>query len=121
MRCAATDDITPSGDPFESVFDHYYTSEPSPRVFPVELTDTWFKEKSRGADGVVFYLPPDDDTLGWDYPRQRRHLDELGVPHLLVRSDAADFGKSPAKNMAESARSAIAEFVRRLREGKHGG
>jgi hypothetical protein len=41
-----------------------------------------------GADAVVFYLPPDDDIYGWDYPRQRDFVHACGVPSLLIREDA---------------------------------
>ena len=36
-----------------------------------------------GIDGVVFYLPPEDCVVGWDYPRRRRFLDERKIPQLL--------------------------------------
>jgi hypothetical protein len=57
-------------------------------VFPLEYADEWFCEQAQHADGVIFYLPPDDDIIGWDYPRHCAYLDKISVPHLLLRSAA---------------------------------
>jgi hypothetical protein len=37
---------------------------------------------------VIFYLPPEDDVLGWDYPGLRKSLEQRGIPSLLLREDA---------------------------------
>ncbi|MGA2877750.1 MAG: 2-hydroxyacyl-CoA dehydratase family protein [Bryobacteraceae bacterium] len=99
---AAGRDIEASLDPIRAIFEKYYFDAPSPRVFPAELSDAWFHRKASEVDGVIFYLPQEDDVLGWDYPRLRDYLDERGVPHLMVRSDSSD---------------EIAAFVQRLRHG----
>jgi len=84
-RCAG-EDVGMEGDPLEQVFRKYYIDAPSPRVFPPEIADAWFEERvQRGIDGVLFYLPADDDVYGWDYPRHKRFCDERGVPALRVR------------------------------------
>ena len=73
-----------------AVFENYYLHAPSPRVAPGADADLWFqKTVSKGIDGIVFYLPPDDDVLGWDYPRQRDFVAARGIPSLLIREDAA--------------------------------
>jgi benzoyl-CoA reductase/2-hydroxyglutaryl-CoA dehydratase subunit BcrC/BadD/HgdB len=122
----ATQDIATEGDPLEAIFEHYYSDEISPRVLPLEAADRWFRETAQRADGVVFYLPPDDDVIGWDYPRHHKFLDELGIPHLLVRVDAAHFARPAADGTgawhredeqalaAETTRESIAEFVGKL-------
>src|SRR5262249_30653376 len=71
---SASVDISLEGDPLEAIFDHYYCHETSPRVLPLEIADQWFQEKATQADRVVFYLPPHDEVMGWDYPRHRRFL-----------------------------------------------
>ena len=60
------------GDPVEAIFDKYYLDAPSPRVFPPAVADDWFLDAAASVNGVVFYLPPEDDVLGWDYPRTAR-------------------------------------------------
>jgi benzoyl-CoA reductase/2-hydroxyglutaryl-CoA dehydratase subunit BcrC/BadD/HgdB len=81
-------DIDPGSDALKAIFEHYYLDAPSPRVFPSEAADRWFKSRVReGVDGAVFYLPPEDYVLGWDFPRQKHFLDDLLIPSLIVGQD----------------------------------
>jgi benzoyl-CoA reductase/2-hydroxyglutaryl-CoA dehydratase subunit BcrC/BadD/HgdB len=81
-------DIEAGSDPMKAIFDHYYLDAPSPRVFPAGAADCWFESRVReGVDGVVFYLPPEDSVLGWDFPRQKHFLDGLPIPSLVVNED----------------------------------
>jgi hypothetical protein len=59
-----------------------------------------------GIDGVVFYLPPEDYVVGWDYPRHRRFVEGLGIRSLVVREDAG------AGEMSSEAHESIGRFVR---------
>jgi benzoyl-CoA reductase/2-hydroxyglutaryl-CoA dehydratase subunit BcrC/BadD/HgdB len=100
-----------SDDPIKAIFEKYYLDTPSPRLFPFEVADAWFQQTSAdGIDGVLFYLPPEDCVAGWDYPRRRRHLDERGIPHLLVREDA--------RSISEECHGRIEEFVRSIEAGR---
>lgn len=83
-------EMVTQGDLIRSIFETYYAGAPSPRVFPRDIADAWFLTEAVKVDGVVFYLPPEDDVLGWDYPELRRTLDQREIPNLLVREDAAD-------------------------------
>ncbi len=89
-----TKEIPEHSDMVRAIFERYYIEAPSPRVFPRETADAWFLATSANVDGVVFYLPPEDDVLGWDYPGLRKTLDERRIPSMVVREDAAD-GLSP--------------------------
>jgi len=82
---AAGRNIEVNEDPLQAIFEKYYFDAPSPRVFPSAVSEQWFQRKACEIDGVIFYLPPDDDIFGWDYPRLRDFLDERGIPHLMVR------------------------------------
>ena len=74
-------DIDGGDDALKAIFEHYYSEAPSPRVFPPEAADRWFQSNvTDGIDGVVFYLPPEDYVVGWDYPRQRHFVEGLGIP-----------------------------------------
>jgi benzoyl-CoA reductase/2-hydroxyglutaryl-CoA dehydratase subunit BcrC/BadD/HgdB len=99
---AAGFDIELSIDPLRAIFEKYYLDAPSPRVFPSAIADAWFQQKASEVDGVIFYLPQEDDVIGWDYPRLRSFLDEHEIPHHLVRSNSSD---------------EIGAFVKRLRHG----
>jgi benzoyl-CoA reductase/2-hydroxyglutaryl-CoA dehydratase subunit BcrC/BadD/HgdB len=99
---AAGRDIDATKDPILAIFEKYYFDAPSPRVFPSAIADDWFCRKTSEVDGVIFYLPQDDDVIGWDYPRLRTFLDERAIPHLMLRSESSD---------------QIATFIARLRHG----
>ncbi|HTC90344.1 MAG TPA: 2-hydroxyacyl-CoA dehydratase family protein [Bryobacteraceae bacterium] len=95
-------DIDTTMDPLRAIFEKYYFDAPSPRVFPSEISDAWFYSKASEVDGVIFYLPQEDDVLGWDYPRLRDYLGDRAIPYLMVRSDSSD---------------EIGAFIERLRHG----
>ena len=98
-------DISLDADPIAAIFDHYYRNEPSPRVFPPAAADAWFLHALPSVDGVVFYLPPEDDVLGWDYPRMRDLVNARGIPHLVIRDDAS------AGDLPAEAHQRIEEFI----------
>jgi benzoyl-CoA reductase/2-hydroxyglutaryl-CoA dehydratase subunit BcrC/BadD/HgdB len=83
---AAGDDIDKSKDPLTAIFEKCYLDSPGPRVFPSEVADAWFKGKAANVDGVIFYLPEEDDVVGWDYPRLRDYLNQRSVPNLMIRT-----------------------------------
>lgn len=87
---AAGIDIDVASEPVEAIFDKYYFDAPSPRVFPAAVGDEWFCRKATEVDGVIFYLPPGDDVLGWDHPRLGAFLDQRAIPHLMVRGACTD-------------------------------
>jgi benzoyl-CoA reductase/2-hydroxyglutaryl-CoA dehydratase subunit BcrC/BadD/HgdB len=83
-------DVRTGSNGVERVFRKYYEDAPGPRVFPQSRADGWFvRESLRGIDGVVHYLPREDDVHGWDYPRRRGFLDAHGIPSLAIHEDAA--------------------------------
>jgi benzoyl-CoA reductase/2-hydroxyglutaryl-CoA dehydratase subunit BcrC/BadD/HgdB len=106
-RAAGENIAYESGNLLKAVFDKYYLDAPSPRLFPSEIADAWFREKStNGIDGVIFYLPPEDCVAGWDYPRRRNYLDEKRIPHLLVRENARSISEECGQRIENFVRSA---------------
>jgi benzoyl-CoA reductase/2-hydroxyglutaryl-CoA dehydratase subunit BcrC/BadD/HgdB len=87
---AAGSDIDGVGEPVAAVFKKYYFDAPSPRVFPALAADAWFYSRASEVDGVIFHLPPEDDVMGWDYPRWRDSLTRSGIPHVIVRDASSD-------------------------------
>ncbi len=87
---AAGLDIDTARDPIRAIFEKYYFDAPSPRIFPSEIADDWFRQKASEVDGVIFYLPQEDDVIGWDYPRLRAFLDQRAIPHLMLRTQSAE-------------------------------
>ena len=91
-----------------AIFENYYQHAPSPRVSPSRDADAWFKKSvEKGIDGVIFYLPPDDDVYGWDYPRQRDFVHARGTPSLLIREDAS-------RSLSAGTTSQLQEFISAL-------
>ena len=74
-----------------AIFEKYFYDEVSPRVHPAELRDAWFRrEIERGrVDGVLIYVPLEDDVQGWDYPEQLAHLKSRSIPSVVVRENGA--------------------------------
>ena len=84
-------DVPPAGAALEGIFLKYWLDTPTANVYPAEARESWFLSHALrdAVDGVVFYLPPSDHQLGWDYPRLKAVLDSHGKPALLIRDDAA--------------------------------
>ncbi len=87
---SAGQDIDVTIDPIQAIFEKYYFDSPGPRVFPAAVADAWFLRKAAEVDGAIFYLPREDDVIGWDYPRLRAYLDERSIPHLMLRAESSD-------------------------------
>jgi len=97
-----------------AIFESYYLHAPSPRVSPAATADLWFQRAmKKGIDGVVFYLPPEDDVYGWDYPRQRDFVRACGIPSVLIREDAS-------RGLSSEMNGCVREFVETTRRSRHG-
>jgi len=97
----------------KAVFENYYLHAPSPRVSPAAAADRWFQRAvRREIDGVVFYLPPEDDVYGWDFPRQRDFLRERGIPSLLIREDSR-------RGLSGDTRARVQDFIKTIRRRPH--
>lgn len=96
----------------KAILENYYLHAPSPRVSPAAAADRWFQNAVRRVDGVVFYLPPDDDVYGWDYPRQRDFLHKRAIPSLLIREDAS-------RGLSDDTTARVQEFLKTIRRRPH--
>jgi benzoyl-CoA reductase/2-hydroxyglutaryl-CoA dehydratase subunit BcrC/BadD/HgdB len=85
-------DVPLGGSAKEALFRKYWLETASRGVYPAEARESWFKNHALRPelDGVIFYLPPSDHQLGWDYPRLKSWLDRFEKPSLLLRADATD-------------------------------
>jgi benzoyl-CoA reductase/2-hydroxyglutaryl-CoA dehydratase subunit BcrC/BadD/HgdB len=86
-RAAGDRDVCTDGDPVTAIFEKYFYDEVSPRVHAVEHRDAWFRREieTGRVDGVLFYVPLEDDVLGWDYPAQRAYLESRSIPSVMIR------------------------------------
>jgi len=73
----------------EVILQKYWHDAANSQVTPAEPREVWFKANALRdeVDAVVFYLPPSDHQLGWDFPRLKAWLDDHAKPSLRLRSD----------------------------------
>ena len=90
-RAAGDTDVCLNKDPATALFEKYFFDEVSPRVHPIEHRDAWFRREidREQVDGVLFYLPLEDDVLGWDYPEHRAYLESRSIPSVVIREAGA--------------------------------
>jgi hypothetical protein len=93
-RAAGDTDVGVNKDPVTAIFEKYFYDVVSPRVHPAEHRDAWFRrEIERGhVDGVLCYVPLEDDVQGWDYPRHLAYLESRSIPSVVVREIGAPLG-----------------------------
>lgn len=90
-RAAGDRDVSADSDPVTATFEKYFYDEMSPRIQPSTDRDAWFhREIGTGhVDGVLFYIPLEDDVVGWDHPRHHAFLEARRVPSVVVRESCA--------------------------------
>ncbi len=91
-RAAGDTDVCLNKDPVTAVFEKYFYDEVSPRIHLSHDRSAWFqREIERGhVDGVLFYVPLEDDVVGWDYPGQLAYLEGRSIPSVLVRENVRE-------------------------------
>jgi benzoyl-CoA reductase/2-hydroxyglutaryl-CoA dehydratase subunit BcrC/BadD/HgdB len=79
--------VDEQADPMEALTAFYQLHSPSLRSYPQAAQDKKFMALIEAArvEGVVFYHDEHDDTLGWDYPDQKRLLDARGIPSVFLK------------------------------------
>jgi benzoyl-CoA reductase/2-hydroxyglutaryl-CoA dehydratase subunit BcrC/BadD/HgdB len=79
--------IDTDGNPWEALASHYQRHIPGPRVHPQSDQDGFSVALAREAavDGVIFFHDEWDDTLGWEFPDQRKLFDAAGIPSLFMK------------------------------------
>ncbi len=89
---APGEDVPLAGSAREAVFRKYWLDVATAGVYPADAREAWLRGNAirDDVDGVIFYLPPSDHQLGWDYPRLKRWLEAHDKPSFLLRHDAAD-------------------------------
>lgn len=82
--------VDESIDPLTAIARHYHLHAPSIRSFPQSEQDQRFIETVMAAkvEGVIFFHDEFDDTLGWDYPAQKKMLDERGIASVFLQQQS---------------------------------
>lgn len=108
--------IDPGDDAIEALFRAQFETGYSIRMEPRAARDRWFSARlaQGGLDGVLFYIPPFDDVLGWDYPGHRNAATAHGLATHRIEHDIEDSGLTP------SIQSELRDFASRMKETRHG-
>ncbi len=87
----ASPQIPLDDDPLEALFAHTYQYACSPRMLRAER-EAWViaQMQSTKVDGVVFYIPPSDQSFGWRYPDLKAQATACGLPSCLLRDEVLD-------------------------------
>jgi benzoyl-CoA reductase/2-hydroxyglutaryl-CoA dehydratase subunit BcrC/BadD/HgdB len=77
-------------EPMAALAQHYHLHTASIRSFPQAAQDKRFIEivETASVRAVIFFHDEFDDTLGWDYPEQKRLLDERGIPSVFLQQQS---------------------------------
>ena len=86
-RAGGDGDVLADREPAVAIFEKYFLDETSPRIQPTADRDGWFHREIEvgNVDGVLFYIPLQDDVVGWDYPRHAAWLQQRGIPSAVLR------------------------------------
>lgn len=104
--------VSEHGNPWEALVHHYQREIPGPRAYPQSREDARFiaLADSAAVDGVIIHHDEWDDTLGWEYPDQKRLLDARGLPVLFLK-------RQPYFDPPESEqRRAVTGFIESIRK-----
>jgi benzoyl-CoA reductase/2-hydroxyglutaryl-CoA dehydratase subunit BcrC/BadD/HgdB len=79
--------VDPSFGPIEAIAEKYHLHSPSPRAYPNREEERHCLDIAKDADvqGTIFFLLEWDDAPAWDYPVQKKILEENGIPTLCFR------------------------------------
>jgi len=76
--------------PVQALAQKYHLRMPSIRSYPQAEQDRIFLDMVEAASvqAVIFFHEENDDTLGWDYPDQKRALDRRGIPSIYLKKQS---------------------------------
>ncbi len=71
-------------DPIEAIAQRYQFKSPCPRMHSLDKRVDYCVEKAveAKAQGVIFYFLEWDNAPAWEYPDQKKALEERGIPSL---------------------------------------
>ena len=79
--------IKTSLDPLEAISDRYHLKSPCPWMFPMAQRVEYCLSKAveAKAQGVIFFFNEWDCVETWDYPDQKKALEEKGIPTICFK------------------------------------
>ncbi len=106
--------VDPQADPIDAIVDRYHSRTPSASRASISARVNALVDQVQAsrAEGVIAFILQKDDAPAWDYPEQRRALEALGIPMLVV-----DDQPYPCAD-GETLRQQVRPFVERIAASK---
>jgi benzoyl-CoA reductase/2-hydroxyglutaryl-CoA dehydratase subunit BcrC/BadD/HgdB len=78
--------VDEANEPLAALAQRYANRDPAPAQWSTASRIDYLSALVRdtGAEAVIFDIPLFEHPAAWDYPAQRRALDEAGVAHVLL-------------------------------------
>jgi len=79
--------VNTSLDPLDAIADRYQNKSPCPWTYPMELRVEYSLQKAveSKAQGTIFYISEFDYAQTWDYPEQKKALEEKDIPSICFK------------------------------------
>ena len=80
-------EIDTNSEPIEAIIDYYHLqrSLPSSQSTVSERVHSLARSVSvTNSEGVIFFIHHADDAPSWDFPEQKKALESMGIPVLLI-------------------------------------
>ncbi len=76
------DPVDVSLDPLEAIAERYHLKSPCPRMHPMDRRVEYCLRSAveAKAQGMIFFFLEWDNALAWEYPDQKKALEEKGIP-----------------------------------------
>jgi len=106
-------DVAENADPIAALEEHYRLHGISMRQFVRAKPEYDVSGKDVRPEAVAFYFEENDDTLGWEYPDERKRLADAGIATALLRGPVnSDRCLAALKDLAD-------QFAARTEGGNH--
>lgn len=88
--------ISTSSEPCASIADYYHLRFAGSKKSLVSERVSLIKKQVRetGAQAVIFFIQESDDAVSWDYPEQKREIEAMGIPTLVLKRQPYDMKSS---------------------------
>jgi len=79
--------VNTSLNPLEAIADRYQNNSLCPWTYPMELRVEYTLQKAveAKAQGAIFYISDFDYAQTWDYPDQKKALEDKGIPSICFK------------------------------------
>jgi benzoyl-CoA reductase/2-hydroxyglutaryl-CoA dehydratase subunit BcrC/BadD/HgdB len=107
--------ISTSLDALEAIADAYQNKAPCTWAYPMSLRAEYCRQKAveAKAQGAIFYISEFDYAQIWDFPDQKKALEEKGIPTICFKDQKYLLSDTERERLKTS----IGEFIKRVTSG----